>query len=142
MQAEWTRGLLYGAMARRTPLSFAQRRTQRILRWLFACKAAWARDAAHGARRRRTKMRALCPSGTAGGARTRSRDHVRPPEKRSIPYVGVRLWPCGKENQMAEATLTSKGQITIPQSVREKLGLSSGDRVQFVEVAPGEFSLK
>jgi len=43
---------------------------------------------------------------------------------------------------MAEATLTSKGQITIPRSVREKLGLSSGDRVEFVEVAPGEFSLK
>ena len=43
---------------------------------------------------------------------------------------------------MTTATLTSKGQITIPRSVREKLGVSSGDRVEFVEVAPGEFALK
>jgi antitoxin PrlF len=43
---------------------------------------------------------------------------------------------------MTAATLTSKGQITIPRSVREKLGVSVGDRVEFVEVAPGEFALK
>ena len=43
---------------------------------------------------------------------------------------------------MAVATLTSKGQITIPVAVREKLGLATGDRVEFVELAPGEFALK
>jgi antitoxin PrlF len=43
---------------------------------------------------------------------------------------------------MAAATLTSKGQITIPVAVREKLGLATGDRVEFVEVGPGEFALK
>ena len=43
---------------------------------------------------------------------------------------------------MATATLTSKGQITIPVAVREKLGLAAGDRVEFVELAPGEFALK
>jgi antitoxin PrlF len=43
---------------------------------------------------------------------------------------------------MAKATVTSKGQITIPVAVREKLGLASGDRVEFVEVGPGEFALK
>lgn len=43
---------------------------------------------------------------------------------------------------MAAATLTSKGQITIPVAVREKLGLSTGDRVEFIEVGPGEFALK
>jgi antitoxin PrlF len=43
---------------------------------------------------------------------------------------------------MAKATVTSKGQITIPVAVREKLGLASGDRVEFVEVSPGEFTLK
>jgi antitoxin PrlF len=43
---------------------------------------------------------------------------------------------------MAAATLTSKGQITIPAVVREKLGLATGDRVEFVEVGPGEFALK
>jgi AbrB family looped-hinge helix DNA binding protein len=43
---------------------------------------------------------------------------------------------------MATATLTSKGQITIPLAVRRKLGLDAGDRVEFVELAPGEFALK
>jgi antitoxin PrlF len=33
---------------------------------------------------------------------------------------------------MASATLTSKGQITIPADVRTHLGLSTGDRVEFV----------
>jgi len=43
---------------------------------------------------------------------------------------------------MSTATLTSKGQITIPLAVRRKLGLDAGDRIEFVEVAPGEFALK
>ena len=43
---------------------------------------------------------------------------------------------------MATATLTSKGQITIPVAVREKLGLRTGDRVEFVELDSGEFALK
>jgi antitoxin PrlF len=43
---------------------------------------------------------------------------------------------------MATATLASKGQITIPLKVRQKLGLDAGDRVEFVEVAPGKFALK
>jgi AbrB family looped-hinge helix DNA binding protein len=32
---------------------------------------------------------------------------------------------------MAEATLTSKGQITIPKMVREALHLETGDKVYF-----------
>jgi len=43
---------------------------------------------------------------------------------------------------MASATLTSKGQITIPVEIRKKLGLKTGDRVQFVEGANGEIVLK
>ena len=43
---------------------------------------------------------------------------------------------------MATATLTSKGQVTIPREVRQKLGVDAGDRVEFVEIAPGEFALK
>lgn len=32
---------------------------------------------------------------------------------------------------MAEAKLTSKGQITIPKAVRKFLGISTGDKVDF-----------
>lgn len=42
---------------------------------------------------------------------------------------------------MPTATLTSKGQITIPASVREALQVVSGDRVEFVEVEPGRYEL-
>jgi AbrB family looped-hinge helix DNA binding protein len=34
---------------------------------------------------------------------------------------------------MVTARVTSKGQITIPKAVRERLGLHSGDEVQFFE---------
>lgn len=42
---------------------------------------------------------------------------------------------------MSTATVTSKGQITIPADVRRRLGLESGDRVEFVE-ADGGFAIK
>lgn len=38
---------------------------------------------------------------------------------------------------MPTATLTSKGQITVPQSVRLALGLHTGTKVDFVPVAGG-----
>jgi antitoxin PrlF len=42
---------------------------------------------------------------------------------------------------MAAATLTSKGQITIPVRVREALGVDSGDRIEFVELEKGQFAI-
>jgi antitoxin PrlF len=47
----------------------------------------------------------------------------------------------GKDTSLATATLTSKGQITIPISVRTALGLDAGDRVEFVEVEKGQFAM-
>lgn len=40
---------------------------------------------------------------------------------------------------MPSATITSKGQITIPVKVRTALGVSFGDRLDFVEVEKGRF---
>ena len=42
---------------------------------------------------------------------------------------------------MAAATVTSKGQITIPARVRIALGVSPGDRIEFVEVGKREFNI-
>ena len=42
---------------------------------------------------------------------------------------------------MTTATLTSKGQITIPADVRQALQVGPGDRVEFVEVDPGRFEV-
>jgi len=42
---------------------------------------------------------------------------------------------------MATATLTSKGQLILPKSVRDRMGLDSGDRVEFVEVSDGVFNI-
>lgn len=43
---------------------------------------------------------------------------------------------------MSYAKVTSKGQITIPVDVRQRLGIDAGDRIEFVEVADGEFIIK
>ncbi len=40
---------------------------------------------------------------------------------------------------MTTATVTSKGQITIPAEVRQALQVDAGDRVEFVQVEPGQF---
>ena len=42
---------------------------------------------------------------------------------------------------MNSVTITSKGRITIPAAVRKALKISSGDRVEFVEVEPGRFEV-
>ena len=42
---------------------------------------------------------------------------------------------------MSQATITSKGQITIPAVVRKELKVSSGDRVEFIDLGNGRFEV-
>jgi antitoxin PrlF len=42
---------------------------------------------------------------------------------------------------LATATMTSKGQVTIPKPVRAALGIDTGDRIEFVEVEKGQFAI-
>lgn len=42
---------------------------------------------------------------------------------------------------MATATVTSKGQITIPVAVRTALGIDAGSRIEFVETEKGKFAI-
>lgn len=43
---------------------------------------------------------------------------------------------------MATATLTTKGQVTIPKSVRDSLHLRTGDRIEFVVRGSSEAVLR
>lgn len=42
---------------------------------------------------------------------------------------------------MPTATLTSKGQLTLPKDVREAMGVGPGDRVDFVRMEDGNFAV-
>lgn len=42
---------------------------------------------------------------------------------------------------MTSATITSKGQVTIPLEVRTKLGLRPGSRVSFVPTESGGYEI-
>ena len=39
---------------------------------------------------------------------------------------------------MQTATITSKGQITIPKDIRDSMGLKSGDRIKFMQSEKGQ----
>lgn len=43
---------------------------------------------------------------------------------------------------VATATLTSKGQVTIPKAVRNTLRLHAGDKIEFILGARGEVLLR
>ncbi len=43
---------------------------------------------------------------------------------------------------MPTATVTSKGQITIPAQVRKALGLKPGIQIDFYETADGEYAFR
>lgn len=42
---------------------------------------------------------------------------------------------------MPTSTITSKGQITIPAKVRIDMGLSAGDRVDFIRMEDGHYAV-
>ncbi|HED04195.1 MAG TPA: AbrB/MazE/SpoVT family DNA-binding domain-containing protein [Candidatus Fraserbacteria bacterium] len=42
---------------------------------------------------------------------------------------------------MPTAKVTSKGQITVPKEVREQLGISAGDELEFISVN-GEYRIR
>lgn len=42
---------------------------------------------------------------------------------------------------MAEATMTSKGQITIPKEMRDDLGLKPGSKVMFIKLSSGQYRI-
>jgi AbrB family looped-hinge helix DNA binding protein len=41
-----------------------------------------------------------------------------------------------------EAKVTSKGQVTLPAELRNRLGIEAGDRILFVEQTDGSFALR
>jgi AbrB family looped-hinge helix DNA binding protein len=42
---------------------------------------------------------------------------------------------------MSQATITSKGQITIPSAIRAKMKVAAGDKVEFIEIEDGKFEM-
>lgn len=42
---------------------------------------------------------------------------------------------------MSSATVTSKGQVTIPVEVRTRLGLRTGSRIDFVHMGDGIYEI-
>jgi AbrB family looped-hinge helix DNA binding protein len=59
-------------------------------------------------------------------------------EAASIPYI-IRFV---RNLVMSEATVTSKGQITIPVDIRQSLGLQAQDRVTFTPMPDGTVVLR
>jgi AbrB family looped-hinge helix DNA binding protein len=42
---------------------------------------------------------------------------------------------------MSQATVTTKGQITIPAAVRANMKVGAGDKIEFVELGNGKYEL-
>ena len=43
---------------------------------------------------------------------------------------------------MSDATITSKGQVTIPADIRKALGVSPGERVTFTQLGDGSVVIR
>jgi antitoxin PrlF len=42
---------------------------------------------------------------------------------------------------MSQATVTSKGQVTIPALVRANMKVGAGDKIEFVEIGNGKYEV-
>jgi AbrB family looped-hinge helix DNA binding protein len=42
---------------------------------------------------------------------------------------------------MPTATITSRGQITIPRRVRSDMGIEAGDRIDFIRMEDGHYAV-
>jgi len=47
-----------------------------------------------------------------------------------------------KEHIMPLATITSKGQVTIPKEVRDRLQLRTGDQLDFIDLQDGTMAVR
>ena len=62
---------------------------------------------------------------------------------RASPYLLQGNALIGKEGAaLSQATMTTKGQVTVPKAVRDQLDLKAGDRVDFVVNDAGEAVLR
>jgi AbrB family looped-hinge helix DNA binding protein len=46
-----------------------------------------------------------------------------------------------KGKRMSQATITSKGQVTIPAMVRSGMKVGAGDKLEFVELGNGRYEV-
>lgn len=44
-------------------------------------------------------------------------------------------------NRMTTATVTTKGQLTLPKEIRTALGVGPGDKVEFVRMEDGNYAV-
>ena len=51
--------------------------------------------------------------------------------------MSAMLKPRSQTQIEVEATVTSKGQVTLPVALRERLGITSGTKVKFISDAKG-----
>jgi len=43
---------------------------------------------------------------------------------------------------MTTATMTSRGRVTVPAELRQRMRLVAGDQIEFVELETGDFAIK
>lgn len=67
-------------------------------------------------------------------------------ERASIDYIHSSLYDFRKRKQSVRVpkptTISSKGQVTVPRDVRERLGLQAGDKIAWSVLSNGTIVLR